>query len=549
MPEVPEYSKEATAAKTYTLVWSPLVSAATKNQNYVATFTEHPRQYTVTWNNGEDVIETNYVNYGTTPVYSGVTPTDGDASTSFNGWTPTPAPVTGNQVYTAQFTTDILTISNGKTADENETVGGTSVTTVIISKSGTIDLSAAGSNLKAENLILESDGSTASGQLLAENSQITADHIYFDYKVNAKNHKWYGVAVPWQVDATSGISVNGKTLVLGKDFDIVYYNGALRAEVGKQKCWSYVEAGEALQPGRLYMIGLMMDAQTIRFEKKDGASLLTTTTSVTAYSGAAASDDQGWNGVANPALFHAYINPGVTAGQVYNPETNSYDPILMNDAKFVVGQGAFVQAPSNKAITVTYGGAYAAPRRARAEEAPLYDVRIAPAEGNYTDRLFVRVEDEKEADKYVIGKDLEKLGVSKAVAQMWINRYNTELCLNTMTMENGAAEYPLGIFAPKAGEYTITNEQSSMSNEYTLYLTFNGEAIWNLSDGAYHLTLDKGTATEYGLRISSKAPQVVTAIDEAVVDAQGETRKVIINDHVYIIRGEKVYTIDGQLVK
>ena len=37
--------------------------------------------------------------------------------------------------------------------------------------------------------------------------------------------------------------------------------------------------------------------------------------------------------------------------------------------------------------------------------------------------------------------------------------------------------------------------------------------------------------------------------DEAVLDAQGETQKILINDHVYIIRGNNVYTIDGQLVK
>ena len=43
--------------------------------------------------------------------------------------------------------------------------------------------------------------------------------------------------------------------------------------------------------------------------------------------------------------------------------------------------------------------------------------------------------------------------------------------------------------------------------------------------------------------------KITTGIDEAVVDAKGETRKVLINDQVFIIRGEKVYSVDGQLVK
>ena len=77
----------------------------------------------------------------------------------------------------------------------------------------------------------------------------------------------------------------------------------------------------------------------------------------------------------------------------------------------------------------------------------------------------------------------------------------------------------------------------------------DGEAIWNLSDSPYAIVLNKGMTKGYGLRLTKKAPQIATGIDEAVVDAKGETRKVLINDQVFIIRGEKVYTIDGQLVK
>ena len=73
--------------------------------------------------------------------------------------------------------------------------------------------------------------------------------------------------------------------------------------------------------------------------------------------------------------------------------------------------------------------------------------------------------------------------------------------------------------------------------------------LWNLTESDYVLHLEKGTAANYGLRVSAKAPQVATGIDEALVDAQGETKKVLINNQVFIIRGEKVYTIDGQMVK
>ncbi len=382
-------------------------------------------------------------------------------------------------------------------------------------------------SVTTNNFILESNGSTASGQLLPGTGTLTiTGNAYFDLKLNAKNHQWYAVAVPWQVNAETGISVNGRTLELGKDFDIIYYNGEQRAQQGKQKCWSYVEddGDKTLVPGRLYMIGLMSDATTVRFEKTSG-DLLTTSTSVTAYAQTTGDEtDKGWNGVANPALFHAFVNPGVTEGQVYNPDTKSYSLITLNANKFVVGEGAFVQVSTGKAITVTKDGAFAAPRRTRAQANLIYDVRIAPANGAYTDRLFIKTTDSKE-NVYTVGQDLAKVGVSSIVPQMWINRYDAKLCVNTAELISETAEYPLGISVPANGEYTISLA-AQPNEDYTVYLTLNGEAVWNL-----------------------RSPAVATGVDEALVDAQGDTKKVLINDQVFIIRGENVYSIDGQLVK
>lgn len=405
--------------------------------------------------------------------------------------------------------------------------------------------------VSVKNFILESNGSTASGQFLAGSENLTFEHAYFDLKLNAKNHQWYPVAVPWPVNATNGISVKGRTLTLGVDFDIIYYDGARRAAEGKQKCWQYVQndGDQTLVPGRLYMIGLMGDAATVRFEKKDGVALLTTTTSVEQHTQTTGDDyDAGWNGVANPALFHAFVNPGVTEGQVFVPDENRYELIPLNTSKFVVGEGAFVQVASNKDITVVKDGAFAAPRRVQAQANLTYDVRIAPVEADYTDRLFIKTTDSRD-NMYTVGQDLAKVGVSSKVAQMWIDRYDAKLCVNTAEWSNNVADYPLGISVPANGEYTIHLTPYTSDSDYTLYLTYYGEAIWNLSEEAYTLTLDKGTTNEYGLRIVAKVPQVATGVDEALIDAQGKVYKVMINNQIFIIRGNEVYTIDGQLVK
>ena len=574
MPNVPVYSKEATASKTYTLVWSPLVSAATQNQDYIATFTEQTRQYAVTWKNYDGTtIETNYVDYNDAAVYSGVTPTKPENETyvyTFNGWNETPAEqVTANVEYTAQFTetekaTSLeVTSANPQTPIAN---GVVQATTVTITPNGSVDLSATNTKLMADDLILESYGTT-SGQIIAgANSQVAVTNAYFDLKAPIPTHKWYAIAVPWHVNAETGISVNGRALEFGKDFDILYYDGAARAANGANgSAWKYLEdtygkGYRILQPGTLYMIGLMMDAPNgIRF-KKTGGALLTTSTSVTAYGGNADAVHNGWNGIANPAVYHAYMNAGsndktygANYGQVYDAEHNAYTSFDMEHRQLVVGQPIFVQVPTGKSIVVNraeYAPSSAPVRRANAENRPVnFEVSLSATNTSFADKLIVRLDEDKE-DTYIIGQDLAKMGVSSVVPQLWINRYDAKLCMNTQSLTNGVAEYPLSIYAPAAGDYTITNNQSPITNEdYTLYLTLDGQAIWNLSESPYTLTLNKGTATNYGLRISARAPQTATGTDEAIIDARGETKKVLINDKVYIIRGNEVYTVDGRKVK
>ncbi len=434
-----------------------------------------------------------------------------------------------------------LNVTAPLTVTDTRTVGDVRITTT-----GALTITG---SVTANNFILESDGATASGQFMAGYDKLTYEHAYFDMKLNAKNHKWYAVAVPWPVDAEHGVSVNGRTLTLGTDFDIIYYDGARRAVEGKNKCWSYVEDDgvKTLVPGRLYMIGLMGDAAVVRFEKKALTVLSTTTTSVTEHNSANATD-AGWNGVANPALFHAFINPGVAEGQVYNPDSKSYSLLTLNTSRLVVGEGAFVQAPASIAVIhAETSNPFSAPRRAQAHANLIYDVRIAPLDADYTDRLFVKTTDSKEAEVYTVGEDLAKVGVSSLVPQMWVNRYNEKLCVNTQELRNYTATYPLGISVPAEGDYTINVEETD--SEHTLYLTLDGRVIWNLSMAPYTTKFEAGTNQRYGLRLVANAPQVVTGIEGALIDANGEVRKVLIDNQIYIIRGENVYSVDGQLVK
>lgn len=410
------------------------------------------------------------------------------------------------------------------------------------------------------NLTITSDGLDNSSQIVNADNIDLLGNADFIYKREFKAGMWYCIAVPWRVEANGGVFLghSGTPAVLGKDYEICYYDGEVRAEQGKvDACWVYMKnvSKKILEPGRAYMFYIKHGVlDQVVFRKKAYESILTEVTAVKDYPYTTGdSKDGGWNGIANPALYHAYINAGSAdaKAQRYLPDEERYDWFVLSVHPLVVGEPIYVQATNPKTIIANSSSYSSAPaRRANSYEAPKYDVAITAAgAAKYADHLSVSLNEEKEENNYVIGQDLTKFGVSSKVAQMWINRYDAKLCVNAVPPEGEVTSFPMSIFAPKAGDYTIAIERESASEDYALYLTYNGEAIWNLSDGAYTTNLNKGTDANYGLRISAKAPQTVTGVDEAIINAKGDIRKVMINNQVFIIRGDKVYSIDGQLVK
>ena len=100
-------AKAADAQYTYTFAgWTPAVAAVTGDTVYTATFTPVTRSYTVTWVVEGETVASGAVEYGTTPTYSGDTPTKestAEYSYAFTGWNPTVVSMTGDATYTAQF--------------------------------------------------------------------------------------------------------------------------------------------------------------------------------------------------------------------------------------------------------------------------------------------------------------------------------------------------------------------------------------------------------------------------------------------------------------
>ena len=525
---------------TYSFAWDPQIQTVlnAENNTYTATIDSVVNQYTVTLKSNLSGVCT-FVGAGTydygkddiriSVIYN-------KKKYTFNGWTGTSRADTtfilsalkGDSTLTANFEPKEL---NDKTVAKNETWD-------------------VPDNTEVKDLIITSDGSNASQLQNVANLTIRGEAI-FRLEKDFAAQTWYSVAVPWTV-ALSGIrDKNGNAFAANSlyvlEFDANAYASADK-ENGRNDYWHFLDqSGHDMRPGKLYMIWFRNAQSVVEFHKKSGASLVTNNTSVALASGSNA-DQSNWNGIANPALYYASLSTGAEDGDVLKYNGNdSY--IAGSTSNMIVGEPMFVQVSAPSTVYATpAGGASPAPYRRALQETTAnnrFVVELTQA-GQLNDRMIVQTAEEK-ANDYVIGKDLAKMGVSALNAQMWINRYDAKLCKNTVALQGEQVEYPLNISAPAAGEYILSASQER--GNATLYLTRNGEAIWNLSESDYVLHLENGATAEYGLRLSAKAPQVATGIDEAVVDAQGETKKVLINNQVFIIRGEKVYTIDGQMVR
>ena len=99
--------KEATEQYSYTFAgWNPEVVAVTGNATYKATYTATKNSYTITWLNEDgSIIDQTTVQYGKVPTHAVVTKQNtAEYTYTFAGWTPSISIVTGDATYRATYT-------------------------------------------------------------------------------------------------------------------------------------------------------------------------------------------------------------------------------------------------------------------------------------------------------------------------------------------------------------------------------------------------------------------------------------------------------------
>ena len=443
------------------------------------------------------------------------------------------------------------------------------------------------------------------GATLVRNS----NKIYLDLVVNAENWYPFAVPFETKntSDIHYLHPDMRAAATYGQHFDIKTYDGARRADVGEDKANNWVRLKRhttaepvSFKPGIGYIISAMAypgeDTATIRipmsvpntwFKNGEQAEVGTTvrnTIAVTAHDGAAATEHQrhaGWNFVANPYLTSftggnvandgslAYINGEliIEGSYVYGGDPVPYVTVpaydfayysqhKLSDVKLSPEWSFFVQVGIGGTMNFTTAGRQQAPASIaarNAEERPVkMDVDLILSDNHSSDQTGLIICD-RYTDAYEIGRDLEKLfGSAYNLSVYTLMEDNTPLAFQALAIRSSMQVIPVGYRAPEQGEYTFRlNEATSSIDllneqyEQLVLVDYQTGELTNLLYTDY---------TFYSERTQSNSRFAIYAVPRQnaptdlpnAIGSDEEVRKVIYNDHLYILRDGNVYNGMGQ---
>ena len=444
------------------------------------------------------------------------------------------------------------------------------------------------------------------GATLVRNS----NKIYLDLVVNAKNYYPFAVPFATKNDQYIDYldpDLNAAS-TYDKHFVIKTYDGARRATQGEDRANNWVkvlrhqsaENPSYLQPGVGYIITALTypdkDTATIRipmtvpntwFKNGEQAEVGTTvrnTIAVTAHAGAAATEHKrhaGWNFVANPYLTSFvggnvandggldYINGELIIQGSYEYTDEEvpyvtipaydfayYSQLKLSEVKLSPEWSFFVQVGTGGTMNFTTAGRQQAPASIaarNAEERPVkMDVDLILSDNHSSDQTGLIICD-RYTDAYEIGRDLEKLfGSAYNLSVYTLMEDNTPLAFQALAIRSSMQVIPVGYRAPEQGEYTFRlNEATSSIDllneqyEQLVLVDYQTGELTNLLYTDY---------TFYSERTQSNSRFAIYAVPRQnaptdlpnAIGSDEEVRKVIYNDHLYILRDGNVYNGMGQ---
>ncbi len=493
-----------------------------------------------------------------------------------NNWIGKDAPTTGD--YIVEIQTDVVLTSNvsvySLTIDEGATLtiadggvltvgdGNTMQKGVYgnlhVAKNGQLKLGAGTviiNDFILDAALSDNQHNGISGQVLNSQNLVVDGEAYFDLTLDqsgACSPGWYDFAVPFPVSTTSGVSrwengVLNNNLKIETNYAIMNHSETVRSTGN----YPWKKYHGIMQPNESYTITIDNVYPVYRFRKVAGAAINTNKVISVQATAGAAETDRGWNGLGNGSLAISDLAESSDFKvQLYDHTDNAYSTHRAGDVRFAVGAAFFVQASSNGTVTLQESANSNKALRAQSREPRIveeFKVSFAATNGSQAaDNLYISASEDA-LSEYEIGHDLVKLGTMKEakIGQLWCTAYNMQLCDAELPLNDNQADFPISMYAPVAGTYTLSIGEAPQ--DATVYLTQDGANIWNLSFSDYEMDLSKGTTTGYGLRIIAEE-KVATGV-ENMKSEDTMAQKLLINGVLYIQRDGALYDATGKRVQ
>lgn len=432
------------------------------------------------------------------------------------------------------------------------------------------------------------------------------DGVYLDIRIDPTN--WHFFSLPYDCKVSDITFSTGEPATIGTDFYIQWYDGAYRA-AHRTGGWTDVPADATLKKGLGYVValpGFDIIKKELRFPMaKEVITDESTNKTVTGLYGYGADDanlrpnHKGWNLLGNP-YFMEYSsdieNPLRTGLLLEDHSTDPWDGQWTEDGsatRYIVvpinhGWGDdylqvtiedypmkpftsyFVQIGAESPLTPSdaqsilfdyeqTGRILAAPKRTNENDVdtkPIWFCLTLNSPNGEEDKTTLLISD-KFTDGYDMMDDLVKMrnpyyqNSAISTAPVLASRNNEgEMVFNALSDSSAVNGVDLNYFAASDGEYTF-----AMSNKYRrdkiqsalLFDALTGQ-YHNLLEGNYSFNTAKGdNNTRFKLFVRVDRKKTPTGLIDPSAGADGQTpRKLLINGHVYILRGGVIYDMTGK---
>ena len=341
----------------------------------------------------------------------------------------------------------------------------------------------------------------------------------------------------------------------GNTWILKRYDEEARAQNGKGNNWVELTLSDNIEPG----VGYEMFSNSAYYREfyfqVDASTASPSVRVVRTTENVINSTQAGWNVIVSPLYETAVINPqpeNMTLSWLRSD--NSYDQ--ENPSRIPPAIPFTCQTPETKNLSFVSAPTLAPRRRVAAAEEQIriqwihLDVKNADGDG---DQTSIYSHPTRYEDTYKTGIDVAKQSLIASRAIIYSSHAYGEMAFAGVADSLFKQGVALTVYSPKAQELMISMRENDWLNRMEHVWLIDNETGMHvdLMESDYAFRVPEGT-TRGRLFIQGqfKAPNVITDIDPASDSSlKGrDARKVMIDQKIYIIVGERMYDATGKLV-